>query len=324
MHGKEVIGSRWTVVRISGTSATVLLTIPDAGIHTQSKRSETIETANAGEGTTAIPSLTLRVSNEWKSSGEAVNNSSTGWLIVGHGTRNEAGRGEFTEVVRLVTEQAGVPVEACFLELAEPTIEQGLAALAARGVKDLLVLPVLLFSAGHAKQDVPDAVALAATSLGLNVVGQSAALDRHESMLKLSQQRFQEQVLPVDKKSIFLLVGRGSSDPAGIAAVQAYSADLSVRIGIRGETAFVAAANPALPEKLSELGASGATHVVVLPHILFQGEVLSTIASEVAKVRQRFPVTTWLLAAHLGPDLLVADALIARAREVAQCDEPTP
>src|SRR5688500_8451642 len=104
-----------------------------------------------------------------------------GYLLVGHGTRDAIGQAEFLQLAKLVAERASVPVEPCFLELAQPTIEEGLQRLAQRGVQRVLIIPLLLFTAGHAKQDVPEAVAAFAAPLGIEVLGQTAALENHPS-----------------------------------------------------------------------------------------------------------------------------------------------
>src|SRR5258707_5141020 len=85
-----------------------------------------------------------------------------GLLLVGHGTRDAAGLDEFAVVVERVRVAASEPVEGCFLELARPTIGEGLARLVDRGVRRVTVVPVLLFAAGHAKRDIPAAVEEAA------------------------------------------------------------------------------------------------------------------------------------------------------------------
>ena len=88
--------------------------------------------------------------------------SDRGLLLVGHGTVDPCGSTEFMETAADVARVCGgVPVEPCFLELAEPDIQTGVARLAQRGVKHLTVAPLLLFAAGHAKHDIPRGVAAA-------------------------------------------------------------------------------------------------------------------------------------------------------------------
>jgi sirohydrochlorin cobaltochelatase len=241
-----------------------------------------------------------------------------GWLIVGHGTRDPQGRAEFEETARLLATQTNVPVEACYLELATPTIAEGVAALARRGVRQMVVVPLLLFTAGHAKRDIPDAVAAAAQPLGIAIVGQTRALELEPSLLALSRQRFAE----ITDKAIsasetrLLLVGRGGSDPVANRATQAYTQELASQLGVKGETAFVALAQPTVPDMLAALAAARPKRVVVLPHLLFTGEVLTAIHSHVTTCGQQHPKTECLVAAHLGPHPLLIQALLARLAEM--------
>ena len=114
-------------------------------------------------------------------------------LVVGHGTRNPSGARQLLELVgHMQAKEPNANISGCFLELAEPTIEQAIERLHNLGIKKILVVPVLLFTAAHALQDIPDAVALAAKKLGIEVVGQTGSLGTHESVVALSQTRYSE------------------------------------------------------------------------------------------------------------------------------------
>jgi len=241
----------------------------------------------------------------------------TGWLLVGHGTRDAAGRAELMTTAELLAQRTAGPVEHSFLELAEPTIADGLTRLAARGVRRVVVVPLLLFSAGHAKQDVPAEVAANAERLGLVVIAQASPLDCHPSLLELSRCRFREAMgksTSLDA-TILLMVGRGSSDPLAQAAMKRYCAALSAIVGFNVETAFVAAAEPLLPGMLEEIASRRPARVVVQPHLLFQGEVLSAIHSSVDRAVREHPAVQWLVAPHLGPHELLVEAILGRIRE---------
>jgi len=246
-----------------------------------------------------------------------------GWLVVGHGTRDPAGTAECFELVQRLAQRAketqpDIIVEPAFLELAEPTIEQGLACLAERGVRRVLVVPLLLFAAGHAKDDIPQAVADAAGQLGIEVVGQSGALGAHLQLLELSRRRFCEALGDEAKLSqtVLLMVGRGGSDQMAITAMRDYTRTLAVGLHVASETAFVAIASPSLGASLEGLAEKPGQCVLVQPHLLFRGEVLATIAAQLQAAIQEHPAVDWRMAAHLGPHELVVEALLARIAEV--------
>src|SRR5690606_2597655 len=86
-----------------------------------------------------------------------------GLLLVGHGTRDTAGQAEFLSVAAQLAERfPASAVEPCLLELCEPTTTQGSARCVQRGVQRLVVQPLLLFAAGHARRDIPEEIAKAA------------------------------------------------------------------------------------------------------------------------------------------------------------------
>lgn len=238
----------------------------------------------------------------------------TGLLVVGHGTADPVGAAETLEVARLAAGLLpGVPVEAGFLEIADPAIGESLAALAAAGCTTVVAAPLLLFTAGHAERDVPEALREGAERLGL-VVTQAAALGVHPDIVALSRRRRGEAVVglpPVPAaETAFLLVGRGSSSPSAPGQLAEFAA-AAAEEPLRTTLGFVAAARPTLAEGIA--AAAGASRVIVQPHLLFRGHVEEQVSAAVDRARRDHPDTEWLLAGRLGPDRLVARALVARA-----------
>src|SRR5437868_9981512 len=137
-------------------------------------------------------------------------------LLVGHGTREAAGLDDFAALVAKIRSATDRPVESCFLELARPTIAEGFARLAERGVRRVTVVPLLLFAAGHAKRDIPAAIAEAAARYPAMTIQQTGALELHERVLALSARRFEEALARapnVDpRQTLLIMVGRGSRD----------------------------------------------------------------------------------------------------------------
>lgn len=242
----------------------------------------------------------------------------TGLLIVGHGTRSERGRAEFTELAHLVaglTRQT--PVAACYLELAEPTIAGGIAELAALGVQRIVVLPLLLFAAGHAKEDIPAAVSAVARQFPHIDFTFAAHLGCHERLLRLSGERFEaayaghEEVAAQD--TVWLMVGRGNRDASAQAEMQQF-VEHRLRLTPVGHVrvAYLAMAEPALATVLPEIAELRYRRVVVQPHLLFHGELSTTVESEVARMAALWPRQQWLVASYLGVADLLAEAVHER------------
>jgi sirohydrochlorin cobaltochelatase len=236
----------------------------------------------------------------------------TGVLLVGHGTRSAQGVAEFLQLAREVEESlAPQPVEPAFLELAEPPIADGFSRLIERGVRRVVVAPLLLFAAGHAKEDIPAAVREAASILPAGEIDIVFAqpMGSHPALLELSG-RHARHVLgnhefqpPGD--SCLLLVGRGSRDPEAIAATHDYARQLQGKFpSLLVRVAFVAMAEPRVSSVADELSQASFERIVVQPHLLFHGELYESLA-ELVRLCSR-PGQEWRLAPYLASGSLEA------------------
>ena len=249
----------------------------------------------------------------------------TGVVVVGHGTANPVGAAETKNIVAQVDAiLPNIPVELGYLEVIEPTIEMAVERLAARGCKKVVALPILLFAAGHAKQDVPQALQEAVARRGLSVT-QADPLGLQEHVISLARRRFYEAIeglAPIEGGSEALLViGRGSSDPT--VGYQLWGFGRStyssmVRVAKhRFAISFVAAAKPTMSEAVDQLmleinGRPSVRRVVLHPHLLFHGHVENQVEKYLEKARSQFPSVEWVKVARLGAAPEVADALVDR------------
>ena len=258
--------------------------------------------------------------------------ASRGLLVVGHGTADPVGAGETGEITRLAAALLpGVPVELGFLEVIGPSIGEALARLAAQGCREVVAAPLLLFTAGHARRDVPEALAAGALDAGV-VVRQAEALGCHPEIVALARRRRREAVEGLEgcpaESGVLLTIGRGSSDPRALAQLEEFiAATCATTVAdcrgsihcARHEFGFVAAARPSLAESIeaAALGGPAVRRVIVQPHRLFRGHVEEQVAAAVAQGRARHPQVEWVVVKRLGPDEQVARALIDRAAAVA-------
>lgn len=81
-----------------------------------------------------------------------------GLLLVAHGSRRDESNDEVRQLARQLAEDAGGQYDqlACaFLELAEPSIPDGLRAFIRAGVSEITVLPYFLSAGRHVVTDIP-------------------------------------------------------------------------------------------------------------------------------------------------------------------------
>ncbi|MCI0360177.1 MAG: sirohydrochlorin chelatase [Planctomycetaceae bacterium] len=254
-----------------------------------------------------------------------------GLLLVGHGTRSRRGIDEFHQLADQVARQiAPTAVEPAFLEMCEPTIRSGLGRLIERGATHVVVSPLLLFAAGHAKRDVPRAVSDALAEMhsdGRVTTTLAGHLGCHPAILELSARRFAQSLHGHDEvrasETCLVLVGRGSPDETAIAQMHEF-ARLRTAMTPLAQThvAFLAMAQPLVGDILPQLASRGLPRIVVQPHLLFHGELYDALLAKVAECRRLNPATQWIVTSYLAcdsacgspPDELVTRAVIDRAR----------
>jgi sirohydrochlorin cobaltochelatase len=249
-----------------------------------------------------------------------------GLLLVGHGTRDPGGRSEVRQLLRLVQERfAPAPVALGFLELDDPPAAAALRHLVSRRVTQIVVCPLLLFAAGHAKRDLPQVVVQA---LGQFSPGAGSGLRCHilqplsfqRPLVELSVLRYREAVNEAapggtSTDTTLLLVGRGSHDVQATADFARFARQrLEMTPADRLEIAFVAMARPTLPESLDQVKRSASRRVVVQPHLLFEGDLLAAVQAQVQQAAAELPDKAWIVCRHLGPHPLLAQAICAMAR----------
>jgi len=255
--------------------------------------------------------------------------SACGVVVVGHGTADPVGADETRETARLAAGLLpGVPVELGFLEVIGPSIAEAVARLADRGCRTLVAAPLLLFAAGHARRDVPEALAAAAAERGFGV-RQAEPLGLHADIVALSRRRRHEAVAGLTAvppgSTRFVMLGRGSSGSGAVCNLcrltLATLADPCSEVGVDAlHLGFAAAARPTLDEAIqAACDPSGGElrRIVVQPHLLFRGHVDQQVAAAVARGRAARPDLEWVEVARLGADPAVARALVARAMHAA-------
>ncbi|MBI3838860.1 MAG: sirohydrochlorin chelatase [Planctomycetia bacterium] len=250
-----------------------------------------------------------------------------GLLLVGHGSRERAGNDEFLATARLVAELApDWAVEPSFLEFAEPSITPGFEALVRRGVRRVVVVPVLLFSAGHMQRDIPAAISAVAVKYPGVSVRQAEHLGCHAELLALSKLRYDEALSMVPPASAeptaLVMVGRGSRDSQATAEMFRF---VELRRQLTpvadARACFVAMAAPSIESILAQVIESAAKRVVVQPHLLFGGVLLDRIGEIVERRARQYPQKQWITTQHLGLSRLIARAILDRASCAQACGE---
>jgi sirohydrochlorin cobaltochelatase len=244
-------------------------------------------------------------------------------LVAGHGTRDEVGAEQFRAFLdRLQRRAAGVPVGGGFIELARPPLVEAVDTLVRRGHRSFVAVPLVLVAAGHAKGDIPAALARERRRHPGISVSYGRPLGPHPTVLALLERRIDGLVAPGDRPdTAVLLVGRGSTDPDANAEVHKIARLFWEWTGTAFvETAFVSLARPGVPEGLERARLLGAKRVAVVPYFLFPGVLPDRVAAQARAYADGNPDVSVQLAAPLGDTDGLADLVLERYREAITGD----
>lgn len=243
-------------------------------------------------------------------------------LLVGHGTRDPRGVREFEELVELTRRRnPELPIEGGFIELSRPPISECVERLA-EGSRRISAVPLMLFAAGHAKDDIPATLVREKMSHPDLSFRYGRALGIRPELLQLMDERV-SAVVPKEEKeeTAVLVVGRGSSDPDA-------NSDLSkvARLFWEGrpysmvEGAYVSMTPPSVVEGLERCRRLGARRVVVFSYFLFTGVLEERIRLQSEEYAADNPEVEVRYAGYFGPHARISDLLMERYAEATEGD----
>ena len=256
-------------------------------------------------------------------------------LLAAHGTRDQAGVTAFGALagrVGALAAEDGIRVAGGFIELSAPALRDAVATLtsapaaagassAASGAqpRHLVAVPLMLSAAGHAKGDIPAALARErARHIGLRWT-YARPLGPHPALIKLLAERI--AAVGGDPAPAVLLVGRGSTDPDANADVVKTARLLwEGRDYPFAETAFVSLAWPGVAEGLERCRLLGARQIAVARYFLFPGVLPDRVAEQAAGYAAAHPELEIRCADVLGDCDEIAALVYERYQEALTGD----
>jgi len=238
-------------------------------------------------------------------------------LLVGHGSRRERSNEQVRELAADLEGRLGLPVDAGFLELAAPAIEEALSGLSGV-VSEITVVQLSLFAASHVKNDVPLAIERARETNPDLIINNGAHLGIHPAIVDLLDDRAAtvESELGVDRTDddvAVVLCARGSSDPDANADVHKLARLLyEGRAFSRVEASFIGVTEPLLSETLHTVAKGRPDAVVVVPYMLGDGVLTGRIRDGAAEFDEEYPYVEAGAGDPLGTDPRLLDVLADR------------
>lgn len=239
-------------------------------------------------------------------------------LMIGHGTKDQQGRQTFLDFAAAYQAlDRSRPVLPCFLELTEPTIQEGVDCCVEQGYTDISVLPILLFAARHNKFDVTNELDKARRRHPQLKFHYGRHFGITPGILELWRSRLTQLDQPHIPRSdtVLLFVGRGSSDPDANGDVCKIARILWEGSGYATvETCFIGITHPRLEEGFRRARLYQPKQIIVLPYFLFTGVLVKKIFDITAQQQEQYPdiLMTCLPEMGLHPQLFS----ILREREI--------
>jgi len=246
----------------------------------------------------------------------------TAVLLCGHGSRDPEAIEEF-EIAAAALRRRLAPQDFAtgYLEFAQPTIQQGLADLMARGARRILAVPGMLFAASHVKNDLPwEMNSFMAANPGIEVrLGRDLAID--PKLLAAAAERIASAVPEDRQDSLLVVVGRGTNDPDANSNIAKITRMLWEGMGFGwAETAYSGVAHPRVDAALDRAARLGFRRIVVFPYFLFTGVLVKRIYAQTDDAAARFPAIEFIKAPYLRDHPRVIDAFVERVAEFAGGD----
>ncbi|MFJ6694766.1 sirohydrochlorin chelatase [Streptomyces sp. NPDC091272] len=202
-------------------------------------------------------------------------------LLVAHGSRDPRHAQTVRELASRVRElRPWTRVEVSFLDFNTASVPGQLARLDAEGARAVVVLPLLLTRAFHAKSDLPAVLHAASERHPRLRLATAGVLGPSPLLLAAVERRLYEAGLrPADKSSTgVVLASAGSTDPEAIAVIAEIARELRHTGWCAVRPAFASAALPRTQEAVRALRTDpGVDRVAVAPYVLAPGFLPSRI-----------------------------------------------
>jgi sirohydrochlorin ferrochelatase len=230
-------------------------------------------------------------------------------VALAHGSRDPRSAQTITALVDEVRAmRPDLRVEKAFLDLAKPGFHAVIDRLVRAGYDEIVVVPLLLTRAYHAKVDVPSAIAEAtARHEGLRIRA-SEVLGLEPVFLEVLDRRLRASLRTARVRELdaLVLAAAGSSDALANQAVGRLARLWGSTHRLPVVAAYASAAPPATGEAVRQFRAEGRRHIAVGSLFLAPG-TLPDRASELALEAGAVAVS-----APLGADPEVARTVLAR------------
>jgi precorrin-8X/cobalt-precorrin-8 methylmutase len=242
--------------------------------------------------------------------------------LIGHGSRDPEGVQDFLTLSQKLRERKFCRiVESGFLEFENPDITEALSSCQRNGVKNIIILPSILFSGKHTQRDVPHtADAVFRNHPKINLIF-AESLATQPKVIEASQKRIEEEEKNSPKsfsrsETLLMTIGHGSRDARFNSEVEKTLFQLGDNMGFgKTLTGFAGSSQNHIEEMREKFKSQRFRRVILLPFFLFSGFWVKRVHALADSLQSKYPNTEILKTSCLRHHALIIDALIQRVRE---------
>jgi sirohydrochlorin ferrochelatase len=234
-------------------------------------------------------------------------------LFVGHGSRRSKSNEQFIQFANAV----GNDCQAClfryaFLELATPSIVDEIKVCVEQGATEIVVFPLLLLTAGHAKVDIPNEVAKGKEMFPAVSFRIEKPLGIQEVLISILEKRLLEKQFLPSEKTLVILVGRGSNDQGAISDFEMVAQLLREKLQFsQVETSYLVGGHISFKDCVQNAQQSNFNKIFILPYLLFTGLLLKEMEEFIAELEdERF-----IMCQPIGADQTVVNLVSSLINE---------
>jgi len=226
-------------------------------------------------------------------------------LAVAHGSPDPRAESVLEALVaRVRAERPGLGALLAHLGHSDPDVPAAIKSLVDEGFSEIVVVPLLLTAAYHARIDLPGLLTQARADHPTLSISQAGVLGPHPLLFSLLRRRLVEA--GADPSASVVLGAIGTSDAAANAELADVAATLGASIGF-------AAGPPLVADVVSNVRARGASSVAVASYVLAPGTLPDRFAATSADVVTR----------PLGAEAEVVEVVLERYDAAAGLIRPT-
>ncbi|WP_243289931.1 sirohydrochlorin chelatase [Bacillus sp. FJAT-47783] len=238
-------------------------------------------------------------------------------LYVFHGSRLKQTKEEALTFFNYCQQSAPFSIQYyAFLELSNPSIEEGVKQCIESGATEIAIIPILLFAAGHAKKDIPKILQKLKEQypfvhlyygkpLGVNESMVNTIVEKVESVIKKSRS--------LSKQIKLVMIGRGSRDVKMQENFQKLCSNVQKRLNLETKWCYLTAAEPTFQQMIKQVQKDAGNQYIFVPYLLFSGFLLKKIENELTSAQPSHG--DWVLADYIGQHPNVHRLVVQRGEE---------